>query len=122
MPRSWIHHVAACERVENDASQGRRGHAAESLEHHHVPRTGERNSSAIVHSSRVRCKNKIDLSIRLTQFYFRLNPDITRDDEDEMGTLCQCALKAVKDFLPETKLTQILSHLLAQERSDTLSK
>lgn len=58
----------------------------------------------------------------LINFYFRLNPDITRDDEDEMGTLCQCALKAVKDFLPETKLTQIISHLLAQERSDTLSK
>lgn len=51
-----------------------------------------------------------------------LNPDVSRDEEEEMGTLCQCALKAVKDILPETKLTPILSHLLAQERSDTLSK
>lgn len=52
----------------------------------------------------------------------RLNPDLSRDDDDEMGTLCQCALKVVKDFLPETKLTPILSQLLTQERADTLSK
>lgn len=51
-----------------------------------------------------------------------MNPDISRDDEEEMGTLCQCALKVVKEVLPETKLTLILSHLLAQERADTLSK
>lgn len=51
-----------------------------------------------------------------------LNPDLSRDDDDEMGTLCQCALKVVKDFLPETKLTPILSQLLTQERADTLSK
>jgi hypothetical protein len=55
-------------------------------------------------------------------FGFRLNPDISRDDEDEMGALCQCALKVVKEILPETKLTPILSHLLAQDRADTLSK
>lgn len=51
-----------------------------------------------------------------------LSPDINRDEEDVMGTLCQCALKVAKEFLPETKLTPILSHLLDQERSDTLSK
>jgi hypothetical protein len=28
----------------------------------------------------------------------------------------------VNDLMPETKLTSILSHLLAQERADTLSK
>lgn len=54
--------------------------------------------------------------------YFRMNPDVSRDDDDEMGTLCQCALKVVNDVLPETKLTPILSLLLAQERADTLSK
>ena len=39
-----------------------------------------------------------------------------------MGTLCQCAHIAIKELLPETKLTPILSHLLLQERSETLSK
>lgn len=53
---------------------------------------------------------------------FRLNLDASRDDEEEMGTLCQCALKVAKEVLPETKLTSILIHLLAQERADTLSK
>ncbi|CRK90877.1 CLUMA_CG004567, isoform A [Clunio marinus] len=51
-----------------------------------------------------------------------LNPDISSDEDEEMGTLCQCALKVLKEFLPETKLTPILSHLLEQERADTLSK
>lgn len=59
---------------------------------------------------------------RTYAMFCRLNPDINRDEEDELGTLCQCALKVSKEFLPETKLTPILSHLLAQERSDTLSK
>lgn len=58
----------------------------------------------------------------LISFVFRLNPDVSRDDDDEMGTLCQCALKVVNDVLPETKLTPILSLMLAQERADTLSK
>ena len=52
----------------------------------------------------------------------RLNSDLSSDEDDEMGTLCQCALKVVMEFLPETKLTPILSHLLTQERADTLSK
>jgi hypothetical protein len=47
---------------------------------------------------------------------------LSSDEYDEMGTLCQCALKVVKEFLPETKITPILSHLLMQERADTLSK
>lgn len=51
-----------------------------------------------------------------------INSDLSRDEEETMGTLCQCALKVVKEILPETKLTSILSHLLEQERADTLSK
>ncbi|KAG5683667.1 hypothetical protein PVAND_012934 [Polypedilum vanderplanki] len=51
-----------------------------------------------------------------------INSDLSRDEEETMGTLCQCALKVVKEILPETKLTPILSDLLAQERADTLSK
>lgn len=39
-----------------------------------------------------------------------------------MGTLCQCALKVIQEILPETKLTPILSHLLIQERADTMSR
>lgn len=77
-----------------------------------------------MYSSRVNWKN---LHAKRTKkdkinVYSRLNPDVSRDDDDEVGTLCQCALKIVKDVLPETKLTSILSLLLAQERADTLSK
>lgn len=53
---------------------------------------------------------------------FSLSSDSLKDDDEEMATLCQCALKVVKDILPSTKLTSILTHLLAQERADTLSK
>jgi hypothetical protein len=53
---------------------------------------------------------------------FRINSDLSRDEEETMSTLCQCALKVVKEILPDTKLTPIISHLLAQERADTLSK
>lgn len=39
-----------------------------------------------------------------------------------MGTLCQCAHIALISLLPQTKLTSILSHILLQERSETLSR
>lgn len=51
-----------------------------------------------------------------------LTSDSLKDDDEEMATLCQCALKVVRDILPATKLTSLLSHLLAQERADTLTK
>ncbi|XP_070506301.1 serine-rich adhesin for platelets isoform X2 [Chironomus tepperi] len=50
------------------------------------------------------------------------NSDLSRDEDEVMGTLCQCALKVIKEILPETKLTQLLSDLLVQERADTLTK
>ncbi|CAH1717775.1 unnamed protein product [Chironomus riparius] len=50
------------------------------------------------------------------------NSDLSRDEDEVMGTLCQCALKVIKELLPETKLTQLLSDLLVQERADTLTK
>lgn len=53
--------------------------------------------------------------------FFSIN-NLSRDEDEEMGTLCQCALKALTELLPETKLAPILSHLLLQERADTLSK
>lgn len=52
---------------------------------------------------------------------FSIN-NLSRDEDEEMGTLCQCALKALTELLPETKLAPILSYLLLQERADTLSK
>lgn len=39
-----------------------------------------------------------------------------------MGTLCECANLALTTMLPTTKLTTILSKILLQERSETLSK
>jgi hypothetical protein len=39
-----------------------------------------------------------------------------------MGTLCQCAHIALTSLLPQTKLTAILSKILLQERSETLSR
>jgi hypothetical protein len=47
---------------------------------------------------------------------------MSRDEDEEKARLCQCAHKALTEILPETKLTPILSHLLLQERSDTLTK
>lgn len=75
-----------------------------------------------MYPSRVRRDSKL-MTTLINSSNFRLHLDYSRgDEEDEIGTLCQCALKVVKDVLPETKLTPILSDLLAQERADTLSK
>jgi hypothetical protein len=68
-------------------------------------------------------KRKVEFERNLKQFCCSLNPDVSRtDDEDQIITLCQSALKVLVDFLPETKLTQILPDLLKQERADSLSK
>lgn len=52
----------------------------------------------------------------------RSNQDISRDDEEPTGTLCQCAHIALTTMLPTTKLTSVLSKILLQERSESLSK
>ena len=39
-----------------------------------------------------------------------------------MGTLCQCALVALTQLLPVTKLTSTFAEILRQERSESLSK
>ncbi|XP_055702259.1 uncharacterized protein LOC129801346 [Phlebotomus papatasi] len=51
-----------------------------------------------------------------------LSSDASRDEDDAMGTLCQCAQVALTQMLPATKLTPILADILSQERSETLSK
>uniref|UniRef100_A0A1B0CIK0 Uncharacterized protein n=2 Tax=Lutzomyia longipalpis TaxID=7200 RepID=A0A1B0CIK0_LUTLO len=51
-----------------------------------------------------------------------LSSDISRDEDEPMGTLCQCAKVALTQMLPATKLTPILSDILGQERSESLSK
>ncbi|XP_059619247.1 uncharacterized protein LOC132263481 [Phlebotomus argentipes] len=51
-----------------------------------------------------------------------LSSDTTRDDDEAMGTLCQCAQVALAQMLPATKLTPILTDILGQERSESLSK
>lgn len=55
-------------------------------------------------------------------YYFSLNQDLGRDEEEPMGTLCQCANTALTNMLPQTKFTNILSKILLQEKSDSLSK
>lgn len=47
---------------------------------------------------------------------------MNRDEEEPMGTLCQCALVALTQLLPVTKLTPIFGDILKQERSESLSK
>lgn len=56
------------------------------------------------------------------RIFSSLNQDLGRDEEESMGTLCQCAHSALTTMLPQTKLTDILSKILLQEKSDSLSK
>lgn len=44
------------------------------------------------------------------------------EDEEPNGTLCQCAHIALTTMLPTTKLSPVLSKILLQERSESLSK
>lgn len=48
--------------------------------------------------------------------------DNNRDEEEQMGTLCECALVALTQLLPFTKLTSTFAEILKQERSESLSK
>lgn len=52
-----------------------------------------------------------------------LNQDSSRGEEDEpLGTLCQCAHAALTQLLPATKLTPTLTRILVRDRSESLSK
>ncbi len=62
---------------------------------------------------------KIELKIYLS---FRLNQDLSREEEEPMGTLCQCAHYALTSILPTTKLTSILTKILLKDRSESLSR
>lgn len=53
---------------------------------------------------------------------FRLNPDLSREEEEPMGTLCQCAHYALTSILPTTKLTSTLTKILLKDRSESLSR
>lgn len=55
-------------------------------------------------------------------FLHRLNQDLSRDEEEPTGTLCQCARTALTTMLPPTKLTAILNSILVKDRSESLSK
>ncbi|GAB0099695.1 uncharacterized protein DMENIID0001_155820 [Sergentomyia squamirostris] len=48
--------------------------------------------------------------------------DVSRDEDEPMGTLCQCAKVALTQMLPATKLTPVVGEILSQERSESLSK
>lgn len=50
-----------------------------------------------------------------------LNQDL-REDEEPMGTLCQCAHAALTTMLPHTKLTATLTQILLKDRSESLSR
>lgn len=55
-------------------------------------------------------------------FVFSFLHRSTNDEDEQMGTLCKCAQIALVEILPSTKITQILSDILSQERSESLSK
>lgn len=54
--------------------------------------------------------------------FFRLNQDLAREDEEPMGTLCQCAHAALVSMLPLTKYTGTLAKILLRDRSESLSR
>lgn len=45
-----------------------------------------------------------------------------QDEDETTGTLCKCAYVALTELLPITKITPVLSNILLQERSESLSK
>lgn len=51
-----------------------------------------------------------------------MNQDASRDDDEPLGTLCQCAHAALTQLLPATKLTPTLTRILVRDRSESLSK
>lgn len=51
-----------------------------------------------------------------------LNQDASRDEDEPLGTLCQCAHAALTQLLPATKLTPTLTRILVRDRSESLSK
>ncbi|KAG4073102.1 hypothetical protein HA402_009521 [Bradysia odoriphaga] len=51
-----------------------------------------------------------------------LNQDLSREEEEPMGTLCQCAHYALTSILPATKLTSTLTKILLKDRSESLSR
>lgn len=66
---------------------------------------------------------KLFQSYFLPDFYFSsLNQNMVREDEEPMGTLCQCAHAALTTMVPNTKLTSTLSNILVKDRSESLTK
>lgn len=51
-----------------------------------------------------------------------MNQDASREDDEPLGTLCQCAHAALTQLLPATKLTPTLTRILVRDRSESLSK
>lgn len=65
----------------------------------------------------------VPINIELLFLAFpRLNQDLAREDEEPMGTLCQCVHTALVSMLPQTKYTAVLAKILLRDRSESLSR
>lgn len=60
-------------------------------------------------------------------FFFSLSEEISRVDigengGDRLGSLCECALRALNELLPKSALTSLLEDLLRRERAISLTQ
>lgn len=54
--------------------------------------------------------------------YFSLGEEITYKNNRKYGTLCMCALKALNEILPTSRITQLVQSLLNTERAVSLTQ